>query len=365
MGHTFLIWKPLISVFFVLAIGAQNLTLASELKDFPEPVVAVSPIDGAVWMGTSSEGLLRFGRNGKSLRYTAEDGQLPSDQILSLVFDASGALFILDGSGALTRYSSVDGFASVPSFGSDVKSLSVSPDHTYVYITRGERQFVLSEEGVSEVTPAPEAEVPAVVEESSAAVKKSSLPAWLLFVLGLVVGGGLAALLLRRRKVSEEPLVRPSVQPAVKPLAKPVEAPVRTAPVAPAASVAPSVATDPSDQSIEQALQNSSFGRQVWDLVVAHLSSSAYGVEEVARDLDLSRIHVNRKLKAETGYSPSAVFKFIRMNHASKLLLEGNHSVADVARDCGFSSASYFSTAFKEYYSQSPSEFLAENHLAQ
>ena len=110
---------------------------------------------------------------------------------------------------------------------------------------------------------------------------------------------------------------------------------------------------------IEEALKASEFGQKVWDLVIANLSNPAYGVEQVAADLEISRIHVNRKLKAQTGYSPSAVFKFIRMNHASRLLLEGKLTIADVARECGFASASYFSTAFKDYYKQSPSEYVA------
>ena len=45
--------------------------------------------------------------------------------------------------------------------------------------------------------------------------------------------------------------------------------------------------------------------------------------------------------------------------HASRLLLEGKLTIADVARECGFASASYFSTAFKDYYKQSRSEYFA------
>lgn len=342
-----MIQKPLISALLVLAFSVPVPCGASELQQFPEPVVAVSPTDGSVWMGTSSEGLLRFGRNGRSLRYTAAEGQLPSDEILSLAFDASGTLFILDGSGALTRFSSTEGFSPVPSFGSEVQSLGASADHTYIYITRGGKQYALSGSSVSELPSVSETSGPEPEEAQPAPGKNASFPAWLLFVLGLALGSAVPFLFKRRVK-KEQPVAPVVAAPVVK-----MENP---APVTPSASP---------EEGIEQALKNSSFGRQVWDLLVSHLSNPAYGVEEVARDLELSRIHVNRKLKAETGYSPSAVFKFIRMDHASKLLLDGKLSVADVARECGFSSASYFSTAFKEYYSQSPSEFLAEsNHPA-
>ena len=97
-------WKLLIPFVLILALQVQDNCFACETS----PVTVVSPTDGSLWMATESDGLLRFGRNGRVLKYdvTAQ----------SLVFDASGTLYILDASGALTRYTSVDGFSAVPSF---------------------------------------------------------------------------------------------------------------------------------------------------------------------------------------------------------------------------------------------------------
>lgn len=331
-GYTNLNWKLLISALLVLAFWAQESCRASDF--------AVSPVDSSVWLGTSSEGLLRFGRNGRSIRYTVQDGQLSSNKICALAFDASGVLFILDGEGSITRYSSTEGFAPV---------------------SKADLPLPVSEQffGI------PETEIPSEPEQVYEAeeVREKSFPGWLWFVLGVVLGSGLglaSTLLIKRARGTVVPVEKPSPV-VVLPVQTPKPEPVVAAKPAPLVAENPvSAPAESPETDIEEALQRSSFGRQVWNLVVAHLSSPSYGVEEVARDLNLSRIHVNRKLKAETGYSPSAVFKFIRMNHASKLLLEGKRSVAEVAQDCGFSSASYFSTAFKEYYSQSPSEFLAD-----
>lgn len=115
----------------------------------------------------------------------------------------------------------------------------------------------------------------------------------------------------------------------------------------------------PGAEQIQQALQQSDFGRKLLELVIRNMANPSYGVEEVAADLGITRIHVNRKLKAETGFSPSAVFKAIRMNEAVRLLREGQLSIAEIAQKCGFSTASYFSTAFKDYFSLSPSDFLS------
>ena len=337
MGVQILNWKLVISALISLAFWAQDSCLADDF--------AVSPVDGSVWMTTSSEGLLRFGRNGRSIRYTAEDGQLSSNQISSLAFDASGVLYLLDAEGVLIRYSSTDGFTPVSK-----AELPVSVSEAF---------FGPSEIETPEVS---------VVPEEPVTSGGRSFPGWLWLVLGALLGVGATLLFTRTRaKASSEVVPVKKTAPVVPaPVAKPAPAAPAPAPKpAPVAAPAPVVAATPEDSpelSIEEALQRSPFGRQVWDLLVDHLSNSAYGVEEVARDLDLSRIHVNRKLKAETGYSPSAVFKFIRMNHASKLLLEGELPVAEVAQACGFASASYFSTAFKDYYHQSPSEFLSQHN---
>ena len=71
----------------------------------------------------------------------------------------------------------------------------------------------------------------------------------------------------------------------------------------------------------------------------------------------MSRIHVNRKLKAEGSPSPSVLLKDARMSLAAKLLKEGKLSVKEVGEKCGFSRPSYFATSFKEYFGISPSSF--------
>lgn len=121
---------------------------------------------------------------------------------------------------------------------------------------------------------------------------------------------------------------------------------------------APTHLSDTAVTELKEKLNASDFGKKVLALTEESLTDPNFGVEQISEKLGISRIHVNRKLKAETGYSPSFVIKAIRMDKARGFLSDGNHSVTQVAATCGFSSASYFSTAFKEYYGISPSEFL-------
>lgn len=344
-------WKLLIPFVLLLALQVQVLCFASETS----PVTVVSPTDGSLWMATESDGLLRFGRNGHVLKYDVA--------AQSLVFDASGTLYILDDSGALTRYTSIEGFSAVPSFESGVGALSESAGIPYIikdsllYSLSGGAPEVVRSLPFSISAPSlPEFEYETEPDQESDSVseekKGSALSSILWIALGLFLGL-LIGFLLFRRKSKEEKEVQ-KVEPVIQKEETPV---VQAAPVQ--EEEVPAAKEESAPLGIEEALKASEFGQKVWDLVIANLSNPAYGVEQVAADLEISRIHVNRKLKAQTGYSPSAVFKFIRMNHASRLLLEGKLTIADVARECGFASASYFSTAFKDYYKQSPSEYVA------
>ena len=374
----FLNWKPLILLLSFLAVLAWGGAVASAQTDevsSSSPVMAVSPEDGSLWMAAPGDGLYRLGRNGRILHYSVGSGHLKNDTIVSLAFDASATLYILDAAGQLTRYSSIEGFSSVPSIDGGIGSLSESAGIPYIikdsllYSLSGDAPELVRTLPFSISAPSlPEFEYETEPDQESDSVseekKGSALSSLLWIALGLCLGLILGFLLFRKRK-DEKVLEVDTPTPVVVAPVQKVEPVVQKneTPVAEAEPVLEEEISAAKEESaplgIEEALKASEFGQKVWDLVIANLSNPAYGVEQVAADLEISRIHVNRKLKAQTGYSPSAVFKFIRMNHASRLLLEGKLTIADVARECGFASASYFSTAFKDYYKQSPSEYVA------
>ena len=153
--------------------------------------------------------------------------------------------------------------------------------------------------------------------------------------------------------VMPEPEPEPEIVPVVEPVAEPVveetvlETPVEV-PVAPIPVVeeAPAVAEEPSQ-----------FATRVYDLIVKNIDNADFGVEQLAAAMGMSRIHLNRKLKAESIASPSSLLKEARMQLASRLIRENTHSMADISSRCGFATPSYFSTAFKDYYGVSPSDY--------
>lgn len=375
-------WKPLILLLSFLAVLAQGGAVASAQTDevsSSSPVMAVSPEDGSLWMAAPGDGLYRLGRNGRILHYSVGSGHLKNDTIVSLAFDASATLYILDAAGQLTRYSSIEGFSSVPSIDGGIGSLSESAGIPYIIkdsllysISSGVPEFVrtLPFSISSGVLPELECEEEVQPDSSSDKEESSGFKLWpviIALLAGLCLGAVLARLFAAGKKTPSAPkeeLIpqKPYVQ--TKPA---VQAPVAQKPVVQESVVPESPVLEPveavpssmsTDNDIVTALQASEFGRQVLEHVSAHLSDSGYGVEQIAADLGITRIHVNRKLKAETGYSPSTVFKTIRMTEARRLLLEGQYPVSEIATRCGFSTASYFSTAFKDFFGQSPSEFL-------
>ena len=373
--------------------------------------------DGSLWMGTDGEGLLRIGRNGRRLVYRSSDVSFPSDEIRDLLCDSSGTLWILTEGGALTTYLSTKGFAAFPGLSSPVSAIAL---HAGALIASTESlQLVRCSAGappalvstlpcrVAVFQPAsdgavwllgesaalrlsPEGELSSWESASAAAdptlldlkfeteEKVSSLKeprqksgfSWLSLLIGILVGAILFRLLFalfHRADPARVPAPAPAVVTPPAPRVSETSVPSSPAPKplvpepVPAPSPAPVPASVPAPKPVPKpaAPAPSSFYQEVLRLIERNYIHPEYGVEEMAATLGLSRIHLNRKLKAEANTSPSTMLKEVRMKHARALLDEGKLSVAEISLACGFSTPSYFSTAFREYYGKTPSEYLA------
>ena len=144
---------------------------------------------------------------------------------------------------------------------------------------------------------------------------------------------------------AEVPRTAPSPESALKPAPKPAPVPLQK-PVVP--------------ERNPNALptRRGEFYEKVMAVVRSRYTNPDFGVEDIAQELGMSRIHLNRKLQAEAGVSPSQLIKEERMQQAVRLLEERRLTVAQISAACGFSRHAYFSTAFKEFYGKTPSEYL-------
>ena len=74
-------------------------------------------------------------------------------------------------------------------------------------------------------------------------------------------------------------------------------------------------------------------------------------------DVGISRVHLNRKLKEFGLEPPSVLIRKCRMKQADWLLADNKVNVSEVAYRIGFSSHSYFSNSFREFFGLSPKAF--------
>jgi len=80
-------------------------------------------------------------------------------------------------------------------------------------------------------------------------------------------------------------------------------------------------------------------------------------LEDYAAMCNLSKHHFLRVFTQITGSTPLQYRNRIRLEHAAEILREERIPVEQVAESTGFSSASYFSSAFKRYFGVSPKKY--------
>ena len=91
-------------------------------------------------------------------------------------------------------------------------------------------------------------------------------------------------------------------------------------------------------------------------LVEKEMSDSEMSVEALAGSLGLSRVQFYRKIKALTNYSPAELVRIMRLKRADILLKTTSQTVSEIAYAIGFSSPSYFSKCYKDYFGESPTD---------
>ena len=99
---------------------------------------------------------------------------------------------------------------------------------------------------------------------------------------------------------------------------------------------------------------------RVMELIKQNLDNPEFGVEDLSREVGMSRVHMNRKLKETLGISPSSLIKSTRMKQAAYLLVHDKVNISEVAYRVGFSTPSYFSNSFRSYFGLSPKEFVVK-----
>ena len=93
-------------------------------------------------------------------------------------------------------------------------------------------------------------------------------------------------------------------------------------------------------------------------LIDQHLSEPELSVEQLGDAIGLSRVQLYRKTKALSGYSPNELVRIARLKRASSLLASTEKTIAEITYEVGFTSPSYFAKCYKDYFGESPTDFL-------
>lgn len=93
-------------------------------------------------------------------------------------------------------------------------------------------------------------------------------------------------------------------------------------------------------------------------LIEAKMGDSGLNVEDLGKEMGLSRVQLYRKIKSLTNYSPNELLRIARLKKAASLLASSDMTVAEIGYEVGFSSPSYFTKCYKEQFGESPTELL-------
>ncbi len=99
------------------------------------------------------------------------------------------------------------------------------------------------------------------------------------------------------------------------------------------------------------------FLRKFTSYIENNYADATMNVEHISEQFGLSRVHLYRKIKALLGESVNDYIQHVRLKKACQFLLEQQWTVSEIAYKVGYSSPSYFATAFKNRYACSPTEY--------
>lgn len=107
---------------------------------------------------------------------------------------------------------------------------------------------------------------------------------------------------------------------------------------------------------IKLTTQDSLFIDQLKETITANMANPNLKMDELGDQLGISRVQLYRKVKTLTGLSPVELLRQMRLQKGKVLLNTTTKTVAEIAYEVGFNSASYFANCFKKQFGKLPME---------
>jgi transcriptional regulator GlxA family with amidase domain len=98
--------------------------------------------------------------------------------------------------------------------------------------------------------------------------------------------------------------------------------------------------------------------KRILKVMSDNISDPDFGVEELGKEVGLSRTHLYRKIKQLNGSTAIEFVRNMRLQRAAQLFEQNKLYVAEVAYLSGFKELSYFRKIFRDFYGMSPKEYI-------
>jgi class 3 adenylate cyclase len=114
---------------------------------------------------------------------------------------------------------------------------------------------------------------------------------------------------------------------------------------------------DPEDSRDDQLLSmDEVFLRRLRKAIEDNLEVQEFGVDELGREIGMSRSQIHRKLQALTGKSASRYMRSYKLEKARDLLRRNVGNISEISFKLGFSSPAYFGQVYVEEFGYPPSD---------
>ncbi|MBS4036070.1 MAG: response regulator [Ignavibacterium sp.] len=97
------------------------------------------------------------------------------------------------------------------------------------------------------------------------------------------------------------------------------------------------------------------------NVIEQNISNEGFSVENLCKELGMSRSQLHRKIKAVTNQSTSEFIRNFRLHRASELLKQDAGNIAEICYMVGFNSQNYFTKVFQNLYGKTPLEYKKEH----
>ena len=100
------------------------------------------------------------------------------------------------------------------------------------------------------------------------------------------------------------------------------------------------------------------FLSNLYKAIEKNISNPDFHIENLSKEIGMSRASLYRKIKALTDLSANEFIKKFRLQVAQKYLRETDLSISEISYKTGFNNPAYFTNCFKKEYKMSPSKYV-------